>query len=158
MQECINATMQPEQRDSRDRIVAFVHSCIPAFRVSPSKRLPEADEPRRRTLARLRVNLESPVDPNGTDWRLVTQAKADGTSELGEIDVYHVGEDVPGVEKGHDAQAATHGDAQLGIENGFGVAANGKAGTADRLRRAERIECEAADGRVAAGKKPLRLR
>ena len=60
----------------RVRIVAFVHLAFLHFVSSPSERLSKTDEPRRQPLARLRVHLEPEVETNRADRRLVAQCRS----------------------------------------------------------------------------------
>src|SRR5438128_428394 len=91
-----------------------------ASRSSPPRleRLPETDVQRRKALATaadlLGVNLEAQVHANWADRGPVPQPEPDGASQLGEIDVHRAAEDIAGIKKPDNADAASNGGAHFG--------------------------------------------
>src|ERR1035437_1675185 len=90
-----SATRQPTSRNSSRR-----HEEDEAHESSfASERLSEADEPGREPFARLPVDLEAQIEPDGTDRRFVPDAAADGASQFAEVHIADAREHVAGIEE-----------------------------------------------------------
>src|SRR5262249_22953533 len=95
---------------------------------STSKRLTKTDMQRGAGLEALRiagraagdledVRLESEVDAQRPERRLIPDAKSDRVTHLRDAELAHALKDVATVEKADDAQSATDVNAQLAVED-----------------------------------------
>src|SRR5688500_16116980 len=88
------------------------------------KRLSERDVPGRGPFARLGVDLETHIEPDRPDGRLVAYAESDRGPQQPEIDVGWVGEHVAGVDEADTLEPPAYRAAQLDVEDGLPVPAD----------------------------------
>src|SRR5919106_6136309 len=121
-----------------------------------SERLSKTDEPSRQGFLGAAVHLESQVESNRSERRLVADAAADVAAQFAEIEIAGAREHVPLIDESDHAEAARHRRAELGVEDDESVAANRDAVIIERLLgNPYPIQRKAADRRVASREEPF---
>src|SRR5688572_32516343 len=101
------------------------------------------------------IELESEIDANRPNRRLIADADAGGGAKLAQVQVRRLQKHVPRIDERDSAEAADEGGSKLAVQDDEPVAASREAGRADRRIGAQSIEREAANRGVAAGKESL---
>src|SRR5713226_2161595 len=85
------------------------------------------------------VELETPVESEGPDWRFVPQPEPDGSPQLTKIDIARAREHVAAIEEPDHAEAPPHRRAHLRVEDDEAIAADREPACVDRVARPRRI-------------------
>ena len=154
----ISDTAAPSARAVRARVTECCTFNLPAL----SERLADTEVPddTRLELATdfSTVHLEPDVDSDRSHRRTVPQTETNGASQIAEIEVGHPVEDVAAIRKESRSDFTPHRHAQLAVENQHGIPATREPTGADSRARADGVEREAADRRVASGEEALARR
>src|SRR5688572_14569154 len=115
-----------------------------------------AFETSRRQLAA--IELESEIDANRANRRLIADPDAGGGAKLAQVQVGRLEKHVARIDERDSAEAADERGSKLAVQNDESVATGREPGRADRRVGAQSIEREPANRGVAAGKKSLARR
>src|SRR5207342_595556 len=94
------------------------------------------------------IELETHVETDGPDGRAIAEPEPDASAQLAQVQLLHPIEDVAAIHEQRSADVAPRRHAWRAVHQQRRVPAGRKPGRAERIRRADGVEGEAADRRV----------